>query len=208
MPSLQIVPASWTACSNWAPLLERVQQGDNRALEEFYREWFPRLYYYFGNRVGWDSASDYAQEVFLDALARIQQGAIADLSCFPGYIFTVAARRVCRHIRHHGREKSLERIPPSSVRSADRGPDAQVYDQQQVEILQRALARLSPRQREILTRFYLYEQSPEQIQREMGLSKTQYRLLKSRAKTQLGLFGQRESKPKLLVMARSARVGH
>jgi DNA-directed RNA polymerase specialized sigma24 family protein len=39
--------------------------------------------------------------------------------------------------------------------------------------------------REILMRFYLEEQSPERIQREMGLSKRQFDLLKTRAKARL-----------------------
>lgn len=42
---------------------------------------------------------------------------------------------------------------------------------------------LTARDREILMRFYLEEQSQDQICTEMGLTETQFRLLKSRAKT-------------------------
>ena len=54
-----------------------------------------------------------------------------------------------------------------------------------------ALNRLTPVRREILDRFYLQEQSAGQICREMGLTKTQYRLAKSRAKALFGSEGQR-----------------
>jgi len=47
-------------------------------------------------------------------------------------------------------------------------------------------AALSQRDREILKRFFLQEQSQEQICREMALTETQFRLLRSRAKARLG----------------------
>jgi hypothetical protein len=48
-----------------------------------------------------------------------------------------------------------------------------------------SLLSLRPKEREILTRFYLQEQSQETIQQEMNLTETQYRLLKSRSKQKL-----------------------
>jgi RNA polymerase sigma-70 factor (ECF subfamily) len=42
-----------------------------------------------------------------------------------------------------------------------------------------------------LTRFYLKEQPQEQICREMDLSETQFRLLKSRAKAKFGEIGRK-----------------
>jgi RNA polymerase sigma-70 factor (ECF subfamily) len=54
-----------------------------------------------------------------------------------------------------------------------------------VEIMQSLLRKMSPRDFEILTRCYLREQPPEQVRAEMGLSETQFNLLKSRAKARL-----------------------
>jgi Protein of unknown function (DUF2384) len=48
--------------------------------------------------------------------------------------------------------------------------------------IDQVLAALSAKEREVLTRFYLREQSAERICREMDLSHTDFRLLKSRAK--------------------------
>ena len=55
----------------------------------------------------------------------------------------------------------------------------------------KVLRGISARDREILTRFYLYEQTQEQICAEMNLSETQFRLLKSRAKARFGELGKR-----------------
>ena len=52
------------------------------------------------------------------------------------------------------------------------------------------LSTLSRREREILTRFYLHEQSKDQICEEMALTDTQFRLAKSRAKQRLSRMGQ------------------
>jgi DNA-directed RNA polymerase specialized sigma24 family protein len=50
---------------------------------------------------------------------------------------------------------------------------------------------ISRRDREILRRFYVEEQSQETICEEMGLSYNQFRLLKSRAKARFGELGKR-----------------
>ena len=50
----------------------------------------------------------------------------------------------------------------------------------------RVLKGLHPREREILIRYYLREQSPQEICREMRLTETQFRLIKSRAKARFG----------------------
>ncbi len=63
--------------------------------------------------------------------------------------------------------------------------------QEQQELVRSVLRRMSARYREILTRFYLDEQPQEQICQEMGLSDTQFRLLKSRTKARLGKLGKR-----------------
>jgi RNA polymerase sigma-70 factor, ECF subfamily len=60
------------------------------------------------------------------------------------------------------------------------------------------LDRMTERDREILTRFYLYEQSQEQICEEMELSETQFRLLKSRAKARFGEIGKKKLQQKAL----------
>jgi RNA polymerase sigma-70 factor (ECF subfamily) len=71
-------------------------------------------------------------------------------------------------------------------------PEKDAEQRQRVEIMEQVLHTISRRDREILTRFYLYEQSQEQICREMGLNDTQFRLLKSRAKQRFAEIGKRK----------------
>lgn len=54
------------------------------------------------------------------------------------------------------------------------------------DLMKSVLASLSPREREVLERIYVKEQSQEQICEEMDLSETQLRLLKNRSKARFG----------------------
>ena len=64
-------------------------------------------------------------------------------------------------------------------------PPASSLADQRKWLLDRALNGLSARNREVLARFYLQEQTQEQICAEMGLTDTQFRRLKSQALLEL-----------------------
>ena len=57
--------------------------------------------------------------------------------------------------------------------------------------MEAALEGLAPRYREILTRYYLREQTQDQICADMGLTETQFRLLRSHAEARFGELGRR-----------------
>lgn len=61
-----------------------------------------------------------------------------------------------------------------------------------LQSLRDSMAELKPNEREILIRFYLHKQPPEQICGDMGITETQYRLWKSRAKAKFGRLGKRQ----------------
>jgi hypothetical protein len=69
------------------------------------------------------------------------------------------------------------------------------------------LSSVSDRDREILTRFYLMEQSQERICRDMNLTDTQFRLLKSRAKARFGEMGRKKLAPGLIAQLLGPRRG-
>jgi DNA-directed RNA polymerase specialized sigma24 family protein len=56
---------------------------------------------------------------------------------------------------------------------------------QRAKFLTLVIDQMPPNQREILERFYLREESPEQICQKMSLTEIQFRLAKSRAKSRL-----------------------
>ena len=71
-------------------------------------------------------------------------------------------------------------------------PENSAISKERDSLAASVLKTISARDREILTRFYLQEQSQEQICQEMSLTETQFRLLKSRAKAKFGELGKRK----------------
>jgi DNA-directed RNA polymerase specialized sigma24 family protein len=66
-----------------------------------------------------------------------------------------------------------------------------LYNRQRVTFVRDILRQMPALDREILRRFYLQEQSKEQICREMRLTPTQFRNMKSQAKLALTEIGMR-----------------
>jgi RNA polymerase sigma factor (sigma-70 family) len=98
----------------------------------------------------------------------------------------------------HNRREQVEL--DSTVRVADtrENPEESAIFRQRAELIQRVLGELPERDREILTRFYLHEQSQDQICEDMSLTETQFRLLKSRAKARFGDLGKKKLAQKSL----------
>jgi DNA-directed RNA polymerase specialized sigma24 family protein len=69
-------------------------------------------------------------------------------------------------------------------------PEELAMIRQKAKLMKAVLAQMPERQREVLERFYLHEQTPEQICQEMSLTETQFRLMRSRAKAAFGTRGQ------------------
>jgi len=69
-----------------------------------------------------------------------------------------------------------------------------IYRKQKMSIVQEILGSMPRRDRDVLERFYVLEQSKEEICREMNLTPTQFRLLKSKAKSTFAKLGQRKLK--------------
>jgi hypothetical protein len=112
-----------------------------------------------------------------------------------GFVRTVAQRTVASDIdtavKRRNREADFDSAPHLEARGLN--PEAMALAREKAQMVQTALTSFSRRDREILERFYLKEQSQEQICWEMNLTETQFRLYKSRAKAKFGAIGQKKA---------------
>ena len=110
-----------------------------------------------------------------------------------GYVRTVLRRQVAMHIDHAvtARRNQLSIDPSMTLSDHHPDPERRVIEQENQEVALGMLGSLPKRDREVLVRFYLGEQTPEQICRDMNLTETQFRLIKSRAKARYGELGRR-----------------
>jgi len=111
-----------------------------------------------------------------------------------GFVRTVLYRQfnlaISRIIRT--RETSIELESAAGVTASDPTPEDYTVVHQKVALMTQALKAMGEREYEVLARFYLREQPPQQICAEMKLTATQFNLLKSRAKAKLTNLVQRK----------------
>ncbi len=160
------------------------------ACESAIMQLVPMLKAFFVRRVASDDVSDAIQEVLQIVIADLAQGMIRNEACLGAYAHTIAKRRCASTYAAYARARGMQSF---GDRLKDRSSDPeQIWLQaERIEQMRRVLRRLPPNEREIVERFYLREQSKEQICAELSLTQTQFRLMKSRAKAKLAAFVNR-----------------
>ena len=110
-----------------------------------------------------------------------------------GYVRTIVRRQVAAHIDNvvQSRRNQTDLEYGLALSDLHPNPERRVINEQNLALAMRILNGLHKREREVLMRFYLKEQTADQICREMDLTGTQFRLIKSRAKARFGELGKR-----------------
>ena len=172
-------------------LVERVRAGDRSGMEDLYHTLSKGIRFLLLRQCGPQDLDDKIHDILLILTKSIQRGDLREPERLMGYVRTIAHRHIARHIN-----KLVERRNQSElgfdVRFADRQPDPErrLIQDENKELAMRVLRSLKERDRQVLIRFYAEEQTAEQICREMGLTATQFRLIKSRAKARFGELGK------------------
>jgi RNA polymerase sigma-70 factor (ECF subfamily) len=194
-------PDAVTDSVNWTGLVERIHKGEESGMEELYRLFGRGIRYYLCRQLGHQELDDKVHDTFVIVVQAIRRGELREPDRLMGFVRTVVRRQVAAYIDDAVHSRRDELNLDLGVRVADRrnNPEQSAAFRQKVEFMLDVLRSLSERDREILTRFYLDEQSQESICQEMSLSETQFRLLKSRAKARFGEIGKRKLQLKPLI---------
>jgi RNA polymerase sigma factor (sigma-70 family) len=123
----------------------------------------------------------------------IRRGELRDPERLMGFVHTVVRRQVAAQIGRavQGRREQADMDLTATVCDNRQTPEEQAMLREHQDVAEAVLRGVSTRDRDILTRFYLMEQTQEEICKEMRLSETQFRLLKSRAKARFGELGRK-----------------
>lgn len=178
---------------SWSGIVERIRASDPSAMEELYAIFAKGVRYYLWRQVGPQDLDDRVHDIFLIITQSIQRGELREPERLMGYVRTIARRQVAAVIDGAVQARRSQVDADGRIGLADRLPDPErrVIDQQNQDLAMRILGSLPKRDREVLVRFYLQEEKPEQICREMDLTATQFRLIKTRAKARYTELGQR-----------------
>lgn len=180
----------------WTLLVDRIRQAEPGAMEELYRLFFKGVRFCIYRHLGPEDIEDKVHDVFVIITEAIQQGELREPERLMGYVRTIVRRQIAAHIDSavQSRRTRMDVDFSSAVTDLKPDPERRAIERQNMDVAMRILQGFPPRDRDVLTRFYLDEQSPDQICEEMGLTTTQFRLIKSRAKARFGELGKRSLK--------------
>jgi len=201
MDTVEDTPATPPATNYpWADLVEKIRQNDPIGMEELYRVFSRGVRFYLCRQLGPQDLDDRIHDTFLIVAQAIQRGDLREPDRLMGYVRTIVRRQVAAQIEDNvlSRRQQFDLDWGLAVHDVGSNPEQTAIRVENQEIAMRVLKSIAPRDREILIRFYLWEQPAGQICTEMGLTETQFRLLKSRAKARFGQLGRRKITKRLV----------
>ena len=167
---------------NTTDLVDRIRRGERGSIEDLCGMLRISAYCQLMRRVERQCLEDKFHDVVVTVLEAIASGALKRPDRLMGFVHTIARRGVAAQIRANIKSRRCTSFEESDfARSDAKSPEATAAQSEKLERLDALLNLLRPRDRDLLIRFYLYEQSPAQICLEMHLTATQFRLYKSRA---------------------------
>lgn len=178
---------------SWESLANRVQRGDNDAMQELYEIFSKGVRFMLFRQLGPEDLDDKIHDVFVIIAQAIQNGELREPSRLMGYIHTIVRRQIVGYIDRavSMRRNRVELDFDEAICDVHPDPEIAAIARENEQLALRVLQSIPKRDREVLTRFYLKEESPEQICRALDLTETQFRLIKSRAKARFGEMGKR-----------------
>ena len=185
-------PVTNSADPPWSGLVEHIRNGDPSALEQMYRIFSTGVRFYLCRQLGPQDLDDRVHDVFLIIVQSIQKGELREPERLMGYVRTIVRRQVAAQIEDNVKARRNQADLDSGMTLSDHhpNPERNAIERQNGELAMRILNSLPKRDREVLARFYLEEQRPDRICQDMGLTETQFRLVKSSAKARFGELGR------------------
>ena len=176
----------------WVAVVEGIQADDPHAMEQLYRVFTTGIRFYLCRQLGPQDLDDKVHDAFLTIAQSIRRGDLREPERLMGYVRTILRRQVAGYIAAavEARRSRVDAERGPVLRDRQPDPERNAIERENLELAMRVLNSMPHRDREVLMRFYLKEQSPQQICRDMRLSKTQFRLTKSRAKARFTELGR------------------
>ncbi|MBZ5584162.1 MAG: sigma-70 family RNA polymerase sigma factor [Acidobacteriia bacterium] len=177
---------------SWPELVERIRAGEPSGMEDLYRVFSEGIRFHLCRQLGSQDLDDKIHDIFVIIAQSIQNGELRQPERLMGYVRTVVRRQIAAYVNGVVETRRREAVLDPGMPVSDHHPDPErrAIERQNAEMAMRVLQSIPKRDREVLVRFYLREQSAPEICGEMGLTENQFRLIKSRAKARFGELGR------------------
>jgi RNA polymerase sigma-70 factor (ECF subfamily) len=179
---------------DWGALVSGIRSNDGAAMQQLSELLGGGARYLLRRHLRPEDAEDRLHDVFLIVVNAIRRDEIREPERLMGFVRTIIRRQIATCITDtiQSRRESVRQALDAEMTDRSKTPEQEAVVAERARLIQVALAELSAKDREVLVRFYLDEQMPATICSEMGLTETQFRLLKSRAKTKMGEAGRKK----------------
>ena len=179
---------------DWDDFVAQIKAGEPASMEKLYSIFRRGIRYWLVREIGPQDMEDRLHDSFIAVVEAIQKGQLREAPRLMGFIRTVVHRQIVQWIgeaiakRESANTDTLEAfdVPAPQV-----NPEMAAIQNQETGLIQKAIGDINPKERAILVRFYLLCEPKESIMLEMGMTDTQFRLFKSRAKAHFGAAGKR-----------------
>jgi len=179
---------------DWKAVVEQIRAGDPAGQATLYDTLGSGARLFLKRRLAnTGEVEDRVHDVFVIVIDTIRRGELREPERLMGFVSTVLYRQLNAEIGRLARSRKMATDLDAGVilPAPEPTPEQAAITWQNVALMKQLLGKLSARDLEILTRYYLHEQPEEQIRREMALTAAQFNLVKSRAKARFATLVNR-----------------
>ncbi len=185
-------------------MIERIRAGDPRAEAELVERFSRGLTLMLRHLAGDASlADDLHQETLVLVLEKARRGDIREPERLAGFVRQVARNLLIADRRKEKRYSPLgDDPPPEPTPTGDPAQVRRLLQDEEARQVRRLLGELRfERDRQLLLRFYLSDQSKEEIYSDLGIEPQRFRKVLHRARQRLRELWQHSDKRRQLLMA-------
>jgi RNA polymerase sigma-70 factor, ECF subfamily len=169
-------------------LVSAISDGSTLQNELYVRYRRPLLQIFLQRRIDRDVAQDLLQRTFLQAIKKIRAEGLSDPSRLGGYLYRTACNLATAYWRGEiARRHDVDAVDLRDLRDEALSLEERVDHELLAKCVRTLLRRLPlERDRQVLVRFYLHEESKEQVCRALNLSDLQFNQVLWRARQRFG----------------------
>lgn len=160
-------------------LAERIREGNASAETELVAEFTQRIFVMAVVRThDGETARDIVQDVLIAVIVALRKGQLQDAGKLAAFVHGTARNLINNRLRNQSQQPPMEPLPDDLAQA---GLAAELDDKERVRLLHRAVGRLQPQDRTILSMTLVEGRKPGEIATALGLTSEVVRTRKLRA---------------------------
>jgi RNA polymerase sigma-70 factor (ECF subfamily) len=184
------------AIDPWDRIVAEISAGDPAGQQALYDAFAPGLRLFLAHHLRRaEEVEDRLHDIFVKAVSAIREGQLREPGRIAGFMRTIARRQITAFIDEVVEQRSAEELAQVlSMPSQAPSPEQMAIQNQWRERAIEVLGSFSGVDREILLRYYLLGEEPEEICEGLRISYNQFRMRKSRAKRRFAQMMRRKER--------------